>query len=244
MDLERTGTRFRTTSWGELAGVADGDPQRRLRAMEVLYERYWPPVYAHLRAHGRGRLEAAELAQDFFEDIVLRRRLFEKAQAGRGRLRTFLLTALENYCRDLHRRRRARAVERHVPLSALDLEEGRLQSVGACGDGRTFERRWALGALEEMLRRCESHFRGAGREAHWALFEARVLAPALGGVVPAPLAELAGETGFASPGAAAAALQTVKRRALMLLREVVVETVADPAQADEELEHVRHVLLA
>ncbi len=243
MELDRTGTRFHTTSWGQVAVLAAGDPQRRRTALSVLYERYWPPVYAHLRAHRHSAEEAAGLTQDFFEDVVLRRRLLERADRSRGRLRTYVLSALENYCRDRHRRRSARQASGHLPLAALHREEGRLARPGAEGNGQVFERRWALGLLEEALRRCESHFRGGGRDAHWALFEARVLVPALGSVAPVPLVELAGATGFASPEAAAAALQTVKRRALMLLREVVAETLSDLSDADDELERVRRYIL-
>jgi hypothetical protein len=95
-----------------------------------------------------------------------------------------------------------------------------------------------MNLLEEALRRCEAHFQRSGRHGHWALFEARVLQPAVHRTRPPPLSELAEAAGFPSPALAAAAVQGVKRRVVALFREVVAETVEDGANVDAELEAV------
>ena len=100
-----------------------------------------------------------------------------------------------------------------------------------------------MGLFEEALRRCESHFRESGRAAHWELFEARILRSAISGNEPGPLGEMPEAMGFASPALAAAAVQVVKRRAMALLREVVAETVDNPADVEAELADVRRFLL-
>jgi hypothetical protein len=53
---------------------------------------------------------------------------------------------------------------------------------------------------------------------------------------------MVGPTGFDSPRAAAAAVQAVKRRAKTLLREVVAETLDDPADVDAELAEIGRYL--
>jgi RNA polymerase sigma-70 factor (ECF subfamily) len=239
--LEQTYERFRTTRWTQIRALGEGDKDQRRAALEALVTRYWPAVYAHLRSRGQDRESAAELTQAFFAEVVLHRDLFTKAAPGRGKLRTLLLTALNRFRVDRRRRAVARGVEVTIPIEALHAEEARLGHPPGAVDCH-FERRWALGLFEKALRRCEQHFRDSGRAAHWELFEARILRPAIAGSAPPPLAEMPQAKRFASPALAAAAVQVVKRRAMGLLREVVAETVDDEADVDAELAEVRRYL--
>jgi RNA polymerase sigma-70 factor (ECF subfamily) len=239
--LEQTYERFRTTRWTQIRALGEGDEDQRRAALEALVNRYWPAVYAHLRARGQDREAAAELTQAFFAEVVLHRDLFTRARPGRGKLRTLLLTALKRYRVDRRRRAVAHGADVTIPIEALHSEEARLKRPeGEVGD--IFERRWALGLFEEALRRCEAHFRESGRSAHWELFEARILRPAIAGHEPAPLTAMPEAGVFASPALAAAAVQVVKRRAMGLLREVVAETVDDEADVEAELAEVRRYL--
>jgi DNA-directed RNA polymerase specialized sigma24 family protein len=239
--LEQTYERFRTTTWTQIRALGEGDERQRQEALEALISRYWPPVYAHLRARGQSRDAAAELTQAFFAEVVLDRGLFEKAEEQRGKLRSLILTALKRFQVDKHRRRTARGGDVTIPLDALQLEDAKLDRPGD-GVEQAFERRWAMGLFEEALRRCEAHFRDSGRAKHWELFENRILRPAITRNEPAPLAELAEPYGFASAALAAAAVQVVKRRVSALLREVVAETVDEEADVEGELAEVRRFL--
>ena len=244
MALDRTHERFRTTSWTEICALTRKDENGRREAMEILVNRYWPPVYAYLRARGQTRNSAAEQTQAFFVEVVFGRDLFRRADRRRGRLRSLLLASLKNYRRDQGRRRAVRGSDLTIPLEQLAREDAKL---GASTDGRVdlpFERRWAMGVLEEAMRRCEAHFRAGGRAGHWELFEARVLTPAISGNEQTPLAELAGPAGFNSATLAAAAVQVVTRRIHALLREVVAETLEEGADVDAELAEVRRYLSA
>ena len=248
--LEQTYDRFRTTRWTEIRALGQADEVSRQKALDALVTRYWPAVYAHLRAQGESRNAAAELTQAFFAEVVLERGLFDRASQERGRLRTLLLTALRRFRIDQHRRRTARGTNVTIPLERLLDEDAKLglrepaspEGRGRAADPDSFERRWALGLLEEALRRCEAHFRTGGRERHWQLFEARVLRPAATENEPEPLATLAGSLGFDSAALAAAAVQVVKRRTAALLREVVAETLDDEADVDAELAEARRYL--
>ena len=241
MTLEQTYERFCTTTWTQIRALGEGDDDQRDEAMAALIGRYWPAVYAHLRSQGQGSDAAAELTQAFFAEVVLDRGLFDKAEQQRGKLRTLLLTALKRFQIDKHRRGVARGSDITIPMDALHLEDARFGSAPP-GDEHVFERRWAMGLFEEALRRCENHFRDSGRAAHWDLFEARILRPAISGNEPGPLAEMPEAMGFASPALAAAAVQVVKRRAMALLREVVAETVDNPVDVEAELAEVRRYL--
>ncbi len=233
--LEQTGARFDTTEWTllEAAGGA-GDAEEVQRALSALVERYWPAVYAALRRWGKSREEAAELTQAFFVEVVLQRRLFERAEEGRGRLRTLVLAALKRFLVDKHRRGKVRGSQVTISLDSLQREEEILAGQGPTSPADAFERRWALAALQAALTRCQEHFRGLGKAAHWEVFEARVVQPTLTGSAAPMLNKIHASHGFANAPAAAAAIQVVKKRVLALLSEIAAETVENEAEADEE----------
>jgi RNA polymerase sigma-70 factor (ECF subfamily) len=240
MQFERSGEGFPTTRWTEL-GALDDEEQRRAY-LERLIALYWPPVYAHLRQRGLSSDESAETTEAFFVDVVLNRRLFDRADPERGRLRTLILSALERYRIDQHRRETARRNDLHIPWTGVEQEEARLRAADWPSNGSAFDRRWAMALLEEALTRCERHFRETGRPGHWDLFEGRVLQPTRSGNAMQPLDELAARHGFGSAAAAAAALQVVRRRAATLLREVIAETLDDAQDIDHELSEIRALL--
>jgi DNA-directed RNA polymerase specialized sigma24 family protein len=239
--LERSYERFRTTSWTHIRALKSPDASQRQEALQSLVERYWPAVYAYLRRQGHSRDSASELTQAFFSDVVVGRSLFGRADECNGRLRTLLLRSLRNFCID--QTRRARTSRTVLTLSiTFEVEEAKLESI-PCSEGEaTFDRRWALSLFEEALRRCETHFRRTGRDSHWELFEQRILTPAVTGNAPAAYTAASCAAAFNTTALAAAAVQVVKRRFISLLREVVAETVENPADVEQEFLNVRNLL--
>jgi DNA-directed RNA polymerase specialized sigma24 family protein len=242
MTAPRTHARFQTTQWTLLAALRGEDGAERRAAMEALVGRYWAPVYACFRHLGRTRDQAEELTQDFFARVVLERGLLEYGDPQRGRLRTLLWAALKRFLVDDVRREKRRDGGASVSLDGLE-EEDRIVAVaaGASAD-EAFDRRWALKVLEEAMQRCARHFQACGREAHWALFEARVARPAFSMTAAPPLEAMAGPMGFATAADAAAAVQTVKRRLLALLHEVAAETAVGEQDQEEEVRFVLGML--
>jgi len=231
---------FDTTRWTLIAALGDEGPDRD-RALGDLARLYWRPVYAWLRRSGNDAEQAAETTQAFFTDVVIGRRLFERADRAEGRLRTLLLRALKRFQIDGHRRRTARPDG--FAISAADLVQEEASIEDAYVEPSTaFDRRWAGAALEESLRRCADHFRQSGREGHWTAFERHVLQPATSMTGPAPYRVLAEELGFGSPAEVASAVQVVRRRVQDLLAEVVGETARSPDEAANELHLVKQLL--
>ena len=238
MSLFETHAKFATTSWTLVAALQDEDHPGHDEALEALASRYWPPVYASVRRMGRNRQDAADLTQAFFADVVLGRRLFDHAEAKRGKLRTLLLTALKRFMIDEHRRRKCRPDEGCLSLDALEREERFLAREPEVDPEEAFERRLAMVQLEEALRRCERSLVDGGLDKHWAAFDAFAVKPAIGAVSPPLLAKLAKELGFASAVHVASALKVVRKRIRLLLREVVAETALDPADQEAEYRQV------
>lgn len=230
---------FSTTKWTVLEGLRADDEAMRRSAAEKLASTYWPPVYALARSLVRTREEAADLTQGFFAEVVLGRGLFERADRERGSLRALLCASLRRYAVDRWRHAQSRGHDHAVRLEGLDREDALCVAVD--GDA-TFDRRWALALFEETLRRCEKHFVRTGKSGHWRVFELRVLGPVTRGTVPLSCADAARMCGFESAADAAAAVQTVKRRLDVVLREVVGETLDSPEDFPEEFEIVCSLL--
>lgn len=235
---------FLTTRWSIVDGVRSGDPARASEALARLTELYWPAVYTYLRRRGVLAEEAEELTQSFFAEVVVGRKLFSSAFPDRGRLRSLILTALRNYSHDVARRTAGRGRDRPqtIRMSADFGAEEQLVAVceGTPEDG--FDRRWAVALLTESLRRCELHFRECGKSGHWALFDARVLRPAITSREALPLAFEHEARDFDSRADAAAAVQTVKRRFHAVLRDVIAESIAAGEDLDAEVADVIRIL--
>ncbi len=129
-----------------------------------------------------------------------------------------------------------------IPFDELRREEAILAEEHGDGAEAAFDRRWAIAVLQEALRRCEQYLRAKGRQRHWAAFEAYVVRPSLAMSRPKSLAEVAAETGFASRDDLAGALRTVRKRVLMLLREVVATTALGPEDQAAEYQFVVSLL--
>ncbi|MCC6661104.1 MAG: sigma-70 family RNA polymerase sigma factor [Phycisphaerales bacterium] len=215
--LEQSGAGFRTTRWSLVDAL--GDTRARPAAREILFEAYWPPVYAYLRRRGHSRDAAAELTQAFFADVAVKRELFGRAEPSRGRLRSLIVAALSRYLVDCGRRAAARGGT-PAPLPAADVqrEEDLLPELAERPDD-ALAGRWELGRLHEALAECRRHFENAGKAGHWRAFDQRVLRPTVACVEPRPLAEVAAELGFRTPADAAAAVQVVKKRLAALLAD-------------------------
>ncbi len=238
---DRTAAEFDQTNWSLVNALKHDDPAAIERAQEHLAKTYWPPIYACARRLTSTREDATDLTQAFFTDIIFERRLFEQAVADRGRLRSLLRSALRHFAIDQWRRERARGHTRLVPLERLEHEDTLLDEHRSDPDDE-FDRRWAMVVLERALVLCESHFCGRGMENHWKLFECRIIFPASRGVRAPSVRDLAARFDFESVPQASAAIQTVKRRLDVLLRQVVCETVSDPVHASDEHAYILRVL--
>src|SRR3989442_1673193 len=88
--------RFSATHWSAIFSAAQPGNPAAQQALDELCRKYWYPVYAFLRHHGRSPHDAEDLAQGFFADL-LRRDWLAGVQPEKGKFRTFLLACLTNY---------------------------------------------------------------------------------------------------------------------------------------------------
>jgi len=234
---------YPSTHWSLIYLATLPEEQAGEGALNRLLARYCPPLLAHLefRFH-LPRERAEDLLQAFVERKVLARQLLGRADRARGRFRTFLLNALDNFVKDelrTHGCARRQPVGGLVPLDeALDAPD-----VAPAGNGADpFEREWALTVLDEAERGTRAFYESKGRQDTWGVFRDGVLAPLREGVARAGDEELARRHGFESARQASNAIVTAKREFGKILRAVVGRYAADDADVDAELRELMTVL--
>jgi DNA-directed RNA polymerase specialized sigma24 family protein len=230
-------TRFQSlppTRWSLIARAAGDDQEALIELLKL----YIPALGAHLRFARRvDPDEAEDILQSFLLEKVLEKPLLASARRERGRFRSFVLRALDNFLIDWRRRR-----QRRFESQALALEEGS-EDEAAGEPSELAETAWAAEVVREALRRTEAYCLEAGHETCWKLFDARLLAPALRDEKPRPYGEVVGALGIASPREAANKLTTAKRIFIRCLRQVVEGYVKGPLdEVDGEILELKRIL--
>jgi RNA polymerase sigma factor (sigma-70 family) len=219
--------------------AGESDSPRGPEALEALCRAYWQPLYAFVRRRGYSREDAQDLTQDFFA-WLLRRDWLERADRARGRFRSFLLTSISRFLANEWDKTQAqkRGGGRIVPLE-FDVAEASCDwhSKGNPTPEQSFEWRWAMTLLEQVMSRLQNEF---ARDGDAAWFEA--LKPCLlGERASQPYAALAVKLGR-TEGSVKVAVHRLRQRYRQLLRDEIAHTVAQPEEIEEEMRHLLAVL--
>ena len=170
---------FQTTHWSEIFDAKTADDIRRNTIIDALLHKYWKPVYCYLRRKGYDNEEAKDLTQAFFLEIVLNSNLIQQADQTKGRFRTFLLTALDHYLIDVHRREKTK---KHAPrggfvaLNGIDLS-GLTEAHSSMTPDQVFNYVWAAEMIDQVISQVKKECCNTGKEKHWNVFRAKILAP-------------------------------------------------------------------
>ncbi|MBM3822720.1 MAG: sigma-70 family RNA polymerase sigma factor [Verrucomicrobia bacterium] len=138
---------FSTTHWSVILSVGLDGSSTAMAALERLCTSYCPPLYAYVRRCGRSPEDARDLTQSFFQRLLENNRIAQ-ADPARGRFRTFLLGAMQNFLRNEHEFRQAAkrgGGKEIISLEAQQSEEERLFEIPASEEppDKLYERRWA-----------------------------------------------------------------------------------------------------
>jgi RNA polymerase sigma-70 factor (ECF subfamily) len=211
-------------------------------ALTQLCQTYWYPLYGYVRRHGHSPEDAKDLTQAFFAKLLAKNQI-ALADRERGRFRTFLLSAMQNFLRTYHRD--ATALKRggeqeFISWEAQTAEERYTnEPPDAFSPAMLFEKQWAGTVLETVLAGLRKEFAVNSR---LKLFEA--LEPHLwGDDSSTPYDQVAHELKM-RVNAVRVTLHRLRQRFLELLRTEIANTLNDPADMDDELAHLRRVLAA
>jgi RNA polymerase sigma factor (sigma-70 family) len=240
---EETGGRaaaFATTHWSVVLAAGYRESPQAAEALEKLCRTYWYPLYACVRRRGYGPEDAQDLTQEFFARLLAKDYL-ARADPEAGKFRSFLLTGLKRLlCDEWDKSRRLKRGGGRQVLSfdeKLAEDRYRLEPVDNVTPEVLFERSWAATLLERAAGRLREEYQAAGRaELYEQLTEFQLDASQ-----PRTYAEAATQLGL-SHSAVKSAIHRLRQRHLQLVRDEIAQTVADPAEVDEEIRYLLGVI--
>jgi RNA polymerase sigma-70 factor (ECF subfamily) len=227
---------FSTTSWSVVLTAGQNDLAGTAAALEQLCRKYWYPIYAFVRRRGSDSHEAEDLTQGFFAHL-LEMDTLAKVDRQKGKFRTFLLSALTKYLSNEWDKRQT--LKRGGRRQIISLDEAaaeefyKLEPVEPSSPESLFDRRWAVTLVNGVLAQLQEEYRAAGKAGLLAQLEPGLTQEA----APGRYADWAATLGL-SEGAVRVALHRLRRRYGELLRGEISQTVASPAEVDEEIRHL------
>jgi RNA polymerase sigma factor (sigma-70 family) len=239
-DPDSRADRFHTTHWSLVVAAGDRKSVRSDQALAKLCGDYWPPLYAFIRRSGYSVHDAQDLAQGFFARL-LDKNYLQDADRERGRFRSFLLGAVKHFLANQHKADQAQKRGGGKLTLSLDFRPAeaayQIEPVELQTPERLFEQQWALLLLERVLQQLADEYVAAGKADQFALLREFLTA----GPDGRPYADVAPELGI-SEAAVKMAVHRLRKRYRQLLREEIGQTVADPAEIDDELTQLFAIL--
>jgi len=213
------------------------------KALSVFCEAYWPPLYAFLRHRGHTSADAQDLVQGFFAYLLAEKTL-SRADQERGRLRTFLLTSLQNFARD--ERDRALRLKRGGGHQILSFEENHsnleaaMLATAHLDDVTCYDLTWASNVAKRAWENLQRALAAEGKSQLLAELKPFI---AGAGATSSNQDEVAARLGM--PIATLRTwLSRFRQRYRDLLRAEVASTVSDPADVNEELHYLHRILMS
>jgi len=234
---------FLTTEWSVIELIRDGRKPSSVALINDLLRKYWKPVYCYLRRKGYNNDQAKDLTQGFFHEVVLGRSLIEHAEQSRGRFRTFLLTALQQYIAGVHRKQSTRKRMPKGDLTGLDELElsERLEAPAQFSPEESFHYAWAVQLLDRILDEVRGKCRADGKFLHWQVFHDRVLQPIMDNITPPSLAEICQMYGIEDTGKASNMIVTVNRRFQAGFKRHIRRSVIRDSDVDSEFRELMQI---
>lgn len=232
--------RFETTRWSMVLSCAQTGDARAEGALTELCRIYWRPVFALICRHGYPAADAQDLTQDFFL-VLIKGNLLSLADPSRGRFRSLLRTALENFLTD--KRHLSRRQKRGGRVQFLSWDEwmaeapSQLSFYAPEGQNwspeRVFDVRWAATVAEQGLRRLAEECESRGRLRMFTVLSKYLSTER----IDICYAELATSLGV-SETIIKRLLHELRVRYRAILREEVARTVENPSDIEDEIRYL------
>jgi RNA polymerase sigma-70 factor (ECF subfamily) len=231
---------FKPTHWSVVLATRDEDGPEARDALERLCRTYWFPLYAYVRRRGYSHEEAEDLTQAFLAHLLERNRI-ARADPQRGRFRSFLLAAMQNFLADHWDRLKAQKRGGRAPMVAWDSMSAESRYRSEAADPHTpedlYQRQWAKALLEAVFERLRQEFEAQGKARLFA--QLKVCLTQSRAQIPYGRLAAALDVGEA---AVRMAVHRLRQRYRDLLRAEIARGLADPAEIEEELRDLRRVL--
>jgi RNA polymerase sigma-70 factor (ECF subfamily) len=231
---------FATTHWIVVLAAGRGDSSASQAALEKLCRIYWPPLYAYVRRRKFKPEDAQDLTQEFFARFLAGNYL-ETVQQSRGKFRSYLLAALQHFL--ANEWEKARTAKRGGGQIALPLDdlgaENRYRLVADLDrtPEEVYDQSWALALLEQARCQLRDEYATAGKDHR---FE-HLVAFLPGATFPMSYPEAARQLGLAEEGVRSE-VSRLRKRYRELVRLEIAQTVATPAEIEDEVRYLIAVM--
>lgn len=234
---------FVTTEWSVIQLICDGGKPSSVALMNDLLKKYWKPVYCYLRRKGYNNEQAKDLTQGFFQEVVLERSLIEHAEQSRGRFRTFLLTALQQYMAGVHRKQTTKKRSPKGKLKGIDELDSseQLEAPPQFSPEESFYYAWAAQLMDSIIAEVRDKCLSDGKGLYWQVFHDRVLQPIMENTTPPTLAQICHKYDIDSPGKASNMIITVNRRFRAGLKRHIRRSVIRDCDVDSEFQELMKI---
>jgi RNA polymerase sigma-70 factor (ECF subfamily) len=228
-----SGDVFATTHWTVVLAAGRRSTPQADHALEALCRTYWFPLYAYVRRRGHTKEDAEDLTQAFFARFLAKNYL-EGLSAERGRFRAFLLAALKHFLANEWDKSQRQKRGGDAPHLSLDWQTAdthfQIAATAEPSPDHAFDREWAVALLSNVIERLRAECVAEGRQRHFEALK-QFLTVGQGALSHADAAR---ELGMEET-AVRVAVHRLRKRYRRLLREEIAQTLADPAQVDEEM---------
>jgi RNA polymerase sigma-70 factor (ECF subfamily) len=242
--LQEGGASFQTTHWTLVLQAGQGKSSvSREKALSQFCESYWPPLYAFLRRRRYAPADAQDLVQAFFVHL-LEKNILEHADREKGRLRTFLLSSLQNFLINEHER--ATTLKRGGNFRILSLDEflpeieAAMPAAAHLDDTSCYDLAWATSVVTRAWQNLADALNAEGKT-QWLQHLKPFVA---GGAHALPNQEEVAQ----NIGVPVATLRTwisrLRQRYRDALRAEVASTLANPDDVEDELKYLHQVLIS
>lgn len=224
---------FPDTQWTLIFEAASTQTADGLHALDQLCRRYWVPLNAYARSRGYSSADADDITQAFFAQL-LKNKTHTKAVPERGRFRTFLLNAIQNFI--ANDRRDATRLKRGGGASHEAIENHTNEIATSQTPETLFEQKWAQAVIAAAIAELETEHQAKGRADRFA-----VMRPLLSIRHDGDTAALAAQLNVTLVNFRKL-LQGFRQRFGELVRQEISRLVSDPSEIDDELAHLMRAL--
>lgn len=230
------GTVFATTHWSVVLAAGQTGSPHSSEALEKLCGAYWYPVYGYIRRRGYEAHDAQDLTQEFFAQH-LRRNFLAGLDQSKGRFRSFLSASINHFLSNQKSRQRAakRGGQFHFVSLDDDSAEKRYlrEPMSDLSPEKIFEQRWAFAVFAQAMVKLRQIYAAAGKDKEFESLKGAIAAEEGSSTYATVGVQLK-----MKPGAVAVAVHRMRLKYRELVREEIAHTVSDPAEAEEELQHL------
>jgi RNA polymerase sigma factor (sigma-70 family) len=240
--------RFGTTRWSVVLSCADSEIESAAarNALSELCQAYWRPIFAYICRRGYSAEDAEDLTQDFFA-CLLQGPLLQRADPERGRFRSLLLKALQDFLG--HATEKLDTQKRGGGMKFVSWDDWMAeapsqlaisaQALNSWSPEQLYDLRWAATVAEQALRRLREECQSKRRV---RLFDTLSLYLAVDRA-DVSYHNLATTLGIAE-SAVKKQLHNLRRRYRWLLCDEVAQTVQNPNDVEGEIRHLCATLAA